>query len=80
MLWQQIYVYYGRSSLLFFFFLQTIVTDMLLLFQVMDLVVKENLVLEERRMSLSEFHTADEVWDSLFAFPPFVSISESKLR
>ncbi|KAK9293315.1 hypothetical protein L1049_021307 [Liquidambar formosana] len=29
---------------------------------VMDLVVKEKLVLEERRISLSEFHTADEVW------------------
>ncbi|KAI6684845.1 hypothetical protein NL676_030758 [Syzygium grande] len=29
---------------------------------VMDLVVKENLILEERRISLSEFHTADEVW------------------
>lgn len=29
---------------------------------VMDLVKKENLVLEERRISLSEFHTADEVW------------------
>ncbi|KAK1305176.1 Branched-chain-amino-acid aminotransferase-like protein 2 [Acorus calamus] len=29
---------------------------------VMDLVVKENFVLEERRISLSEFHTADEVW------------------
>ncbi|KAJ6737542.1 AMINO-ACID AMINOTRANSFERASE [Salix viminalis] len=29
---------------------------------VMDLVVKEGLVLEERRISLSEFHTADEVW------------------
>ncbi|TXG65621.1 hypothetical protein EZV62_006896 [Acer yangbiense] len=29
---------------------------------VMDLVVKENLVLEVRRISLSEFHTADEVW------------------
>lgn len=29
---------------------------------VMDLVVKEDLVLEERRISLSEFHTADEVW------------------
>ncbi|KAJ4846729.1 hypothetical protein Tsubulata_043096 [Turnera subulata] len=28
---------------------------------VMDLVVQENLVLEERRISLSEFHTADEV-------------------
>ncbi|GAY63917.1 hypothetical protein CUMW_229440 [Citrus unshiu] len=28
---------------------------------VMELVVKENLVLEERRISLSEFHTADEV-------------------
>lgn len=27
----------------------------------MDLVVKENLVLVERRISLSEFHTADEV-------------------
>ncbi|KAG8363735.1 hypothetical protein BUALT_Bualt19G0053200 [Buddleja alternifolia] len=29
---------------------------------VMELVVKENLVLEERRISLSEFHTADEVF------------------
>ncbi|KAJ4969312.1 hypothetical protein NE237_016013 [Protea cynaroides] len=29
---------------------------------VMELVVKENLVLVERRISLSEFHTADEVW------------------
>ncbi|KAA8536896.1 hypothetical protein F0562_029374 [Nyssa sinensis] len=29
---------------------------------VMDLVAKENIVLEERRISLSEFHTADEVW------------------
>ncbi|KAF8038800.1 hypothetical protein BT93_B1375 [Corymbia citriodora subsp. variegata] len=29
---------------------------------IMDLVVKENLILEERRISLSEFHTADEVW------------------
>ncbi|XP_029116375.1 branched-chain-amino-acid aminotransferase-like protein 2 isoform X2 [Elaeis guineensis] len=29
---------------------------------VLDLVVKENLVLHERRISLSEFHTADEVW------------------
>ncbi|OVA04429.1 Aminotransferase [Macleaya cordata] len=29
---------------------------------VMELVVKENLVLQERRISLSEFHTADEVW------------------
>ncbi|XBH62358.1 hypothetical protein VPH35_116605 [Triticum aestivum] len=29
---------------------------------VMDLVVKENLVLRERRISLSEFHAADEVW------------------
>lgn len=29
---------------------------------VMDLVVQENLVLQERRISLSEFHTADEVW------------------
>ncbi|WZY74295.1 hypothetical protein YC2023_006535 [Brassica napus] len=28
---------------------------------VMELVVKENLILEERRISLSEFHTADEV-------------------
>lgn len=28
----------------------------------MDLVVKEELVLEERRISLSEFHTADEVF------------------
>ncbi|KAL5995842.1 hypothetical protein ACLOJK_025913 [Asimina triloba] len=29
---------------------------------VMDLVVKENLPLVVRRISLSEFHTADEVW------------------
>ncbi|KVH98241.1 Aminotransferase, class IV [Cynara cardunculus var. scolymus] len=29
---------------------------------VMDLVKMENLVLEVRRVSLSEFHTADEVW------------------
>lgn len=36
--------------------------------QVMDLVVKENLILEERRISLSEFHTADEVCVSLFEF------------
>ncbi|KAM7277714.1 hypothetical protein ACFE04_004848 [Oxalis oulophora] len=29
---------------------------------VMDIVIKEKLILEERRISLSEFHTADEVW------------------
>ncbi|WVZ57002.1 hypothetical protein U9M48_007450 [Paspalum notatum var. saurae] len=29
---------------------------------VMDLVTKENFVLHERRISLSEFHAADEVW------------------
>ncbi|KAH9603983.1 hypothetical protein KSS87_023586 [Heliosperma pusillum] len=29
---------------------------------VMDLVVQEGFLLEERRISLSEFHTADEVW------------------
>ncbi|CAI0391974.1 unnamed protein product [Linum tenue] len=29
---------------------------------VMDVVVEEKFVLEERRISLSEFHTADEVW------------------
>lgn len=29
---------------------------------VMDLVVKEGFILQERRISLSEFHTADEVW------------------
>ncbi|XP_061349478.1 branched-chain-amino-acid aminotransferase-like protein 2 [Gastrolobium bilobum] len=29
---------------------------------VMDLVVKEQFILEERRISLSEVHTADEVW------------------
>lgn len=29
---------------------------------VMDLVLKENIVLQERRITLSEFHTADEVW------------------
>ncbi|CAA3000293.1 branched-chain-amino-acid aminotransferase 1 [Olea europaea subsp. europaea] len=29
---------------------------------VMDLVIKEGLILQERRISLSEFHTADEVW------------------
>jgi len=27
----------------------------------MELVVKENFILEERRISLSEFHTANEV-------------------
>uniref|UniRef100_M4F6C4 Uncharacterized protein n=1 Tax=Brassica campestris TaxID=3711 RepID=M4F6C4_BRACM len=29
---------------------------------VMELVVKENFILEERNISLSEFHTSDEVW------------------
>lgn len=29
---------------------------------VMDLVLKENIILQERRITLSEFHTADEVW------------------
>ncbi|KAH0923537.1 hypothetical protein HID58_023555 [Brassica napus] len=29
---------------------------------VMELVVKEDFILEERNISLSEFHTADEVW------------------
>ncbi|KAK8960283.1 Branched-chain-amino-acid aminotransferase-like protein 1 [Platanthera guangdongensis] len=29
---------------------------------VIDLVLKENFVLHERRISLSEFHSADEVW------------------
>ncbi|CAL9136975.1 unnamed protein product [Musa textilis] len=29
---------------------------------VMDLVIQENLILHERRISLSEFHAADEVW------------------
>ena len=29
--------------------------------QVMELVVKEKFILEERRISLSEFHTANEV-------------------
>ncbi|WJX19785.1 hypothetical protein P8452_09427 [Trifolium repens] len=29
---------------------------------VMDLVLKEQIILEERRISLSEVHTADEVW------------------
>ncbi|EOA33112.1 hypothetical protein CARUB_v10016450mg [Capsella rubella] len=29
---------------------------------VMELLVQENFILEERRISLSEFHTADEVW------------------
>ena len=28
----------------------------------MELVVQEKLILEERRISLSEFHTADEVF------------------
>lgn len=32
----------------------------------MDLVVKENLVLLERRISLSEFHSADEVYFFFF--------------
>ncbi|CAA2981360.1 branched-chain-amino-acid aminotransferase-like protein 1 isoform X2 [Olea europaea var. sylvestris] len=29
---------------------------------VMDLVIKEGLIVQEQRISLSEFHTADEVW------------------
>nr|GMD40445.1 branched-chain-amino-acid aminotransferase-like protein 1 [Ipomoea batatas] len=29
---------------------------------VIGLVLKENLVFKERRITLSEFHTADEVW------------------
>ncbi|CAA2988324.1 branched-chain-amino-acid aminotransferase 1 [Olea europaea subsp. europaea] len=29
---------------------------------IMELAIKENLVVDERRVSLSEFHTADEVW------------------
>ncbi|PNX88622.1 branched-chain-amino-acid aminotransferase-like protein 2-like, partial [Trifolium pratense] len=29
---------------------------------VMDLLVKEQFILEERRISLSEVHTADEEW------------------
>lgn len=35
----------------------------------MELVVKENLVLEERRISLSEFHTADEVFMLILESP-----------
>lgn len=38
--------------------------------QVMELVVKENLVLTERRISLSEFHTADEVCFSFYIYTP----------
>lgn len=34
----------------------------------MELVLKENLVLEERRISLSEFHTADEVYTLNYEF------------
>lgn len=41
----------------------------------MDLVIKEKLVLEERRISLSEFHTADEV--DLFIY--FFGISAVKI-
>lgn len=40
----------GRVLIFFSFFIQ-----------VMELVIKESLVLHERRISLSEFHTADEV-------------------
>ena len=43
--------------------------------QVMDLVVKEKLVLEERRISLSEFHTADEVSFYYFILFYFLGIS-----
>ncbi|XP_021899005.1 branched-chain-amino-acid aminotransferase-like protein 1 [Carica papaya] len=45
---------------------------------VMDLVVSENLVLEERRISLSEFHTADEVWTTgtMGELSPVVKIDE----
>ncbi|KAJ4846730.1 hypothetical protein Tsubulata_043097 [Turnera subulata] len=50
-------------------------------FQVMDLVVKENLVLEERRISLSEFHTADEVWTTgtMGELTPVVKIDGRKV-
>jgi len=40
----------------------------------MDLVVKEELILEERRISLSEVHTADEVPIYSFKY-----VSEQKL-
>lgn len=33
----------------------------------MDLVIQENLILHERRISLSEFHAADEVCNFLFS-------------
>ncbi|KAF3782073.1 Branched-chain-amino-acid aminotransferase-like protein 2 [Nymphaea thermarum] len=43
---------------------------------VIDLVIKENLDLKERRISLSEFHTADEVWTTgtMGELTPVVSI------
>ncbi|KAG7564351.1 hypothetical protein ISN44_As10g011170 [Arabidopsis suecica] len=37
-------------------------TDQSVLHDKTKLVMKENFILEERRISLSEFHTADEVW------------------
>ncbi|KAM1640299.1 hypothetical protein ACFX15_010033 [Malus domestica] len=43
---------------------------------VMDLVVKEKLVLEERRISLSEFHTADERGEGFVQ----ISISSSSVN
>lgn len=46
-----------------------------------NLVVKENLILEERRLSLSEFHTADEVWTTgtMGEISPVVKIDGRKI-
>lgn len=53
----------------------------------MELVVKENFILEERRISLSEFHTADEVlsayklsafWGQIELSVPLSSLEKSE--
>ncbi|MED6222304.1 hypothetical protein PIB30_063097 [Stylosanthes scabra] len=48
---------------------------------VVDLVVKEDLILEERRISLSEVHTADEMWTSgtMGELSPVVKVDERRI-
>lgn len=48
--------------------------------QVMELVEKEKIVLEERRISLSEFHTADEVDFKILIFKLYETICEYLLH
>lgn len=42
-------------------FIKWIICYIFSILQVIDLVLKEQLELQERRISISEFHTADEV-------------------